>query len=301
MAQRYGGKFSPTASEVSTEETKPRAISRFRGRRTARVSIFGRLLFLAPLPLLFAGLGEVMRGNPVQSLIELGAFGIFMLAAWLLNEGLKAEAAFNDRKIARAPGVPRKLASAVLVGIGVFMVQGLGDGSLFAGIVFGGMASAAHVFGFGLDPMRAKGMDGVDTYQTDRVARAIEDAEEHLRTMLDAARRTGDRQIISRVEDMSVTARDVFRTVEDDPRDLPRARKFLGVYLKGARDATVKFAEVYTRGNDASARSDYLELLADLEKSFTRHRTDLLQDNRTDLDIEIEVLRERLHQEGLKA
>lgn len=301
MAKRFGGKFSPTPTEPEAGETSPVQQSPFRGRRPARVSVFARLLFLAPLPLLLAGLGEVMAGNASRALLELGAFGVLMLGAWLLNEGLSAEAAFNDRKIARPPGFPRKIAAAVAIGVGVFAIQGLGNGNLFSGVIFGGMATTAHLFAFGLDPMRAKGMEGIDTFATDRVARAIEAAEDHLKDMTSAAKRTGDRTIIAKVEDMSATARDVFRTVEDDPRDLPRARKFLGVYLQGARDATVKFAEVYARGGDATARAEYMALLGDLEASFTKHRADLLEDNRTDLDVEIEVLRERLHQEGLKA
>ncbi len=300
MAQRFGGKYSPTSGQSSQAPGAP-PLSRFRGRRTAGISIFARLMFLAPLPLLMAGLGEVMSGAAIGALLELGAFAILMLAAWLLNEGLKAQAAYNDRKIARPPGFPRKLAAAVLVGLGVFAVQGIGNENLISGIIFGGMASVAHVFGFGLDPMRSKGLEGVDEFATDRVARAIEAAEEHVADIIAAAKRTGDRGIIARVEDMCATAREVFRTVEDDPRDLPRARKFLGVYLKGARDATVKFSEVYVRSNDQGSRTEYMALLTDLETSFTKHRSDLLADNRTDLDVEIEVLRERLQQEGLKA
>ena len=43
----------------------------------------------------------------------------------------------------------------------------------------------------------------------------------------------------------------------------------------------------------------YEALLGDLETSFAGHRAQLLEDNRSDLDVEIEVLRERLQQDGL--
>ena len=49
------------------------------------------------------------------------------------------------------------------------------------------------------------------------------------------------------------------------------------------------------------ARKDYETLLGDLEQSFTTHRAKLLIDDRSALDIEIEVLRERLQQDGLIA
>lgn len=301
MAQRYGGEFSPNGSKDQSSGAAPVASRPFAGRRPARVSVFARLLFLAPLPLLAAGLGEIMRGNPFAALLELGGFAIFMLAAWLLNEGLRAEAAYNDRKVSRAPGLPRKIIAAALLALGVFLVQGIGGEQILTGIVFAAIAGAAQLFAFGLDPMRAKGIEGLDPHATDRVARAIETAEEHVAAIRSAAKRTRDREVIDRVERLSTAARDVFRTVEEDPRDLSRARKFLSVYLKGARDATTKFSDIQLRSPSPDARGEYLQLLTDLEASFTKHKADLLADNRTDLDVEIEVLRERLQQEGLNA
>jgi 5-bromo-4-chloroindolyl phosphate hydrolysis protein len=92
-------------------------------------------------------------------------------------------------------------------------------------------------------------------------------------------------------------ARNLFRTVEADPRDLTAARRYLSVYLMGARDATVKFADLYARNRDPKAREDYLNLLDDLETTFADRSRRLLSDNRTDLDVEIDVLRERLKRE----
>ena len=85
------------------------------------------------------------------------------------------------------------------------------------------------------------------------------------------------------------------------PQDLGRARTFLSVYLLGLRDATVKFADLPDRSQDGPARQAYEDLLGDLEQSFTAQRTHLLEDDRSALDIEIEVLRERLKQDGLVA
>jgi len=93
--------------------------------------------------------------------------------------------------------------------------------------------------------------------------------------------------------------RDMLRTVEDDPRDLSAARKYLGVYLMGARDASVKYADLATRAPNATARDNYLVLLSDLEQNFTAKTRALMADSTTDLDIEIEVLRDRLEREGV--
>lgn len=300
MAQRYSGQYSPDPS--GDPANSPPEDNRFRGLKPHRANIWARLLFLAPVPLLLAGLGEIMRGNVLGTVVELGAFGILMLAAWLLHEGLRAEAAFDARKIARAPGLPRKMLAAILAGGGTALAAFSGfETGIIGALVFGAVAVTAHIFAFGLDPMRNKGMTGMDAFETERVAKAVDRAETTVTELLDAAKRINDRPLEARIEHLAATVRDVFRTVEDDPRDLTRARKFMTVYLKGARDATAKFADIYARRRDPSVRAEYEALLTDLETSFATHKEDLLLDDRTALDVEIEVLRERLQREGVLA
>jgi hypothetical protein len=237
--------------------------------------------------------------DPVGLAFNLGAFGVLMLAAWLTREGLLAEEAYEARTVARRPAFPRKIAGSVLTGAGLF-VAGFGAGQgIVNSAILAVLGSGLHLMAFGPDPMTDKGIEGVDSFQTDRVARAVDEAERHLAAMKEAIGRTGDRVMIGRVDRFQATARAMFRQVEQDPRDLTAARRYLGVYLLGARDATVKFADLYGRTRDQSARAEYEALLDDLEKEFAASRTErLLLDDRTDLDIEIEVLRERLRATG---
>ena len=99
------------------------------------------------------------------------------------------------------------------------------------------------------------------------------------------------------MEAFQATAREMFRTVEEDPRDLTQARKYLTVYLQGARDATLKYANLHATARDYTARSDYLALLNDLETNFAARTQKMLVSDRGDLDVEIEVLRDRLARE----
>lgn len=299
-AQRYGGRYSPGARPA--EGAPPPPAPAFRNRHARRVSLRARLLFLAPLPFLFGGLGAIGRGDAGQMVGDLGAFAGLMLSAWLLNEGLRAEEAYDARAVARPPAIPRKLFAAVLTGASVAFASVLALGhSPLSAATFGLAAGVAHIVAFGLDPMRKKGLAGVDAFSAERVARAIDEGEALVRDTQEAAKRIGDRMLEARVDRICDQAREVFRVVEKDPRDLSRARTFLSVYLLGLRDATAKFADLWGRSRDPKARAAYEDLLGDLEKSFGAQRTHLLEDNRSDLDIEIEVLRERLQQDGLLA
>ena len=124
------------------------------------------------------------------------------------------------------------------------------------------------------------------------------EAEGYLKAMKDAILRAGDRQLDARVDRFATAARTMFRTIEGDPGDLTAARKYLSVYLMGARDATVKFADLYAQTRDPQARADYEALLTDLETNFASRTQALLSNSRTDLDVEISVLRDRLKLEG---
>lgn len=295
MAKRYGGQFSPeegSANNNASEGTHARRIE------VDPVGGRANVLFIPAIVLVATNIADPAH----ELLIALVGALSLTLAAWLIRSGLRAEAAFDARKVARRPALPRKIFAAVFGGIGTTLAV-LSDFSTFATLspwLYGIIAAGLYIAAFGIDPLRNKGMDGIDTFQQDRVARVVDEAEKHLTTMRETIARANDRQTATRLEDFSDTARELIRTVEEDPRDLTAARKFLGVYLRGARDATAKFADIYARTRDAQARTDYLALLDDLEKNFAaRNRKSLLED-RGDLNVEIDVLRERLSREGVR-
>jgi hypothetical protein len=290
MSKRYGGKYSPDGAPVN-----PNAGNTYRGKTRSRVGARVNMLFLAPLPLVILGFGK----DPVGLTSNLVAFAILMLAAWLTREGLLAQEAYEARRIAKRPAIPRKMFASVLTGLGLF-VAGFGSHEgLLNPLLFGVVGTVLHSFAFGFDPMKDKGVEGIDAFQSDRVAKAVDEAERHLAAMRDSILRAEDRGLEARVAQFQTTAREMFRTVEEDPRDLTGARKYLGVYLLGARDATAKFADIYARNRDEAARSDYEALLDDLEKTFAARTKKMLLDDKSDLDVEIEVLRDRLEREGV--
>lgn len=287
MAKRFGGQYSPDGAPSDT--------SAYKGAQVAPVGARSNVMFVPGLLMAFFSIND----GAVGMAIGLAGAGALIGGGLLLREGMKAQAAYDARKVARRPAVPRKLFAAVLCAVGAGIAAWRSEPGLIAPLIFGAAAGALHVGAFGLDPMRDKGMEGVDTFQQDRVARVVDEAEAYLDDMIQAARRSGDRQVEARVDRFVTQARDMIRTVEEDPRDLPAAKKYLGVYLMGARDAARKFADICARRPDQGARSDFMMLLTDLEESFVKKTDKLLLDNNTDLVVEIDVLRDRLQREGV--
>jgi hypothetical protein len=285
MAQRFGGQHSPDMQKPGLRpvQMKPQ-------KKRARAKVLG---FVA-IPLLFTAFGD----GPVELAMNIAAFAAIAGAAWLTSEGLEAEEAYEARTISRRPAIPRKLLGSIATGVGVALATF--DGGLINGTLYGLIAAGLHSFSFGLDPMKNKVVEGADTFQSDRVARAVDEAEDHLAKMLAAVEQTKDRVTIARVLEFQAAARAMFRSVEQDPRDLTSMRRYLGVYLLGARDAAIKFSDLFIKSGDQGARADFTALLDDLQANFTSKSERLLLNNKTDLDIEIGVLRDRLQREGVK-
>ncbi|MFB2593623.1 5-bromo-4-chloroindolyl phosphate hydrolysis family protein [Paracoccus sp. p4-l81] len=303
MAQRYGGRFSPNGNPNGN---RPGVTVAAQGPRLpARHPLASRVkwLVIAAIPFLLTAFSQ----GPVGLTLDLAAFGLIALSAFMTAEGLIAEMAYNARRVARRPALPRKGLGAILtglgLGIGAYVPAGVDPGTLGAGtvgaVLIGIVGTALHMLCFGPDPMRDKGAEGIDMAQQDRVARAIAEGEGYLAQMRDAILRVNDRRLEARVDLFAATARDLFRRIEDDPTDLANARRYLGVYLLGARDATVKFADLYAATRDPKILNDYEQLLSDLEGNYTTRSRALIEGGRSDLTIEIDVLRERLDREGI--
>lgn len=288
MAQRFGGKFSPAPQSGGATAAPVPAPQMAKPPRL-------RLMFV--LPYLFL-LSAFFNTSPDSLFMGLGTFALLTASAYLTREGLRAQAEYDARSMARPPKLPRKILGNILTAVGLALGAEMAGQPDFYIAAFALTGAVLHGLAFGADPLRAKGMDGENQFQTDRVARAVEEGEEMLTAMAEAIARTRDRALMVRVETFAHTVRGLFRSIEDDPGDLTAARKYLTVYLMGARDATIKFAAHYSKTRDGAARHDYETLLRDLETTFASRTQALIGQGRTGLDVEIQVLRERLKLEN---
>lgn len=297
MADRFGGKYSPQTGAYPASDRVMGTDGPPPPPAPTRHPLEGRpfWILLCAAPILLSAFGD----GPVVLARSLIGFGLIAGALMLTREGLRAEAAFDARRIARRPAFPRKITGAILFSAGLALAATDPAMGLFGALTVGVVAGALHLLAFGLDPMRDKGMEGIDTFQQDRVARVVAEGEKHLTAMKDAILRAKDRRLEARVDLFAAHARELFRVVEEDPGDLAAARRYMGIYLEGARDATIKFADLWPQTRDESARTAYESLLDDLEKNFTARTKTLIADGRDGLDIEIEVLRDRLAREGV--
>ncbi|WP_246054980.1 5-bromo-4-chloroindolyl phosphate hydrolysis family protein [Paracoccus gahaiensis] len=293
MAKRITGRFSP---ENLLKNNLPGSPPRPALPPTPRHPHEGRpkWITLAASPFL---LGAFFQGA-TGMVTDLAAFGLVASGMYMTREGLVAQAAYQARRVAKRPAIPRKLFGGVTAALGIGL--GAAEPGVWAeaGLI-GAAGLALHQLSFGLDPWRDKGRENVDSFQQGRAETMIDEAEGHLEQMREAIARSGDRRLEARVAEFDASVRHLFDRVRENPGGLASARRYLGVYLSGARDATIRFADLYAQTQDRQTRAAYETFLDDLEKDFIAVADRLLDGDRDALDIEMSVLRDRLAREGL--
>ena len=115
-------------------------------------------LRIVPVTLIFPALMNLVVGNLAGIVGVAVAFGCCYGAVRLMEAGGEAELDFQGRTIAKAPRVPRKLLSSIVLGLGV-VVAAAASAGIELGFALGGIACLGSVLAYGLDPREDKGIN----------------------------------------------------------------------------------------------------------------------------------------------
>jgi 5-bromo-4-chloroindolyl phosphate hydrolysis protein len=260
----------------------------------------GILMFLLPLPVLFAAVVSLASGKLDGLLGNSAGYALFLAGALLLRRGLLTEAEYDRRRVAKAPWPLKTLGGgAIALATGVTAWLGAGQHPVMA-VAFGLAALLGCYLTYGFDPRLAKRFtdrDGVDT--TDRVLEALAQAETSIAAIEQTTRHIRNAELNARLRRIVALARRILTMLEEDPRDLRRARKFLNVYLDGAQQVTEGYARTHGRVTAPELEDNFRRVLATIEEVFQEQQQKLLETDVTDLDVRIEVLTTQLKREGV--
>ncbi len=263
---------------------------------TVKTGIKGTLLFLMPLPVLVGAVIHLLRGNVFSSLTAGALFAGFMVAAVIARHGFKLESRFKQKRLAKAPGTPFKSVAAIILGITTgltaFLLSGYG---LIASVLIGFVALLGFYMAYGVDPRRDKTGNISLGVSADEVFEALEAAEIKIDTIEKARKSIRNIQFDQHLKRIIDKARGILTLIEEDPKDLNRARKFLKVYLDGTARVTESYAK--THGKNATTEvleTNFQEVLDSIEKTFDEQHQKLLRNDQLDLDVKIEVLKTQL-------
>jgi 5-bromo-4-chloroindolyl phosphate hydrolysis protein len=264
-------------------------------------SFKGLLLFLLPLPVLFAAIRALIGGNLRVLLASTVGYTLFLGGAILARRGMQNQAEYERRKIAHAPRYPLKLSGAILVAAATAITATFAVGYNPAnGLCFGLGALLGCYLVYGFDPRTTKrATDSYGLDATDQLLQALAGAEKTLSSIEQSRKNIRNNELRSRLDNIIKLARQVLRTLEENPDSLRRARKFLNVYLDGAQQVTEGYVRTHQQAQSQQLEANFRNVLTTIEDVFKEQQQKLLENDVLDLDIKIEVLSEQLKREGV--
>lgn len=260
----------------------------------------GLLLLLLPLPALFAALVALGEGQLSGVLVNAGTYVMFLVGALLNRQGLREEAEYHRRRVANPPSVPWKGAGAGFIALATGLSATLAaDYAWPLGICFAiGAYFGCHLL-YGPDPRQPKTVPARYGVTTEELVEAIAEGERSIRAIEASAQEIENRELRDRLQRIVQLAHRVLGAIEERPRDLRRARKFLTVYLEGAQRVTEGYARSHKSDPDGALEGNFRRVLITIEDVFEQQHRKLLQNDLLDLDVQIEVLSTQLKREGV--
>jgi hypothetical protein len=257
-------------------------------------------LFVLPFPLLIAFVVALVSGEVGRLAAIAGALAAFYTAGVMTWRALVAQARYFLGQRLDPPAVPLKTVSAALTALGAGLAASAGGHGAADVVVFAVLAVIGYFCFYGRDvrPRRVKlpnvpGIDGA------AVTAQLKQAYGRLQGIDAAARSIAVPEFVERLARIIDIGKGILAEIERDPRDAPRARRFLNLYLDSAERVTVEYARTHRQIRNRPLERNFRQLLIDMEQTFEEQHRRLLENDMMSLDVEIEVLNARLKHEGV--
>lgn len=263
----------------------------------------GVLLYLVALPLLPAAIRALAGGHASAAIGYAVGFAAAMVAATMIRRGLVIESEAKRRKIVRrASTVPYKLTGSIVLGIGMFVVAMASGYSLLLQPLFGLAAGLGAYLYYGTDPSRNAAAIASVGMTSEELIALLDEGEARIETIEQARKDIRNPEFRQKLQKITEGAREILDTIEEDPSDARKARKFLKVYLDGAQQVTQGYARMHKSddgGANIELEDNFRRVLGTIETVIDEQKLKLAENNALDLDVQMEVLQLQLEKEGV--
>ncbi|MCF7983033.1 MAG: 5-bromo-4-chloroindolyl phosphate hydrolysis family protein [Thiohalocapsa sp.] len=282
--------------------TQPAASARpARNRGAKRRRRTPILLWVLSSPLLLSAVTALAAGRLQGFVGDAAAWGLVAGGALLTARGFADAEAGRERRFSRTLRLPLKNIGAAFVGAGTAVAALLGIGHTPAvSLAFGAVAVLGFHFAYGLEPLVIGRRLEAPDKESRAVADALADAERRLLNIDRAAAAIGNPELRQRLARIADQGRGMLDQIAARPSDLRRARRFLTVFLEGAEQVTDGYVRTHRYADSDELEQNFRNVLVTIEDQFARQRERLRQADVLDLDVQIEVLKKQLEQEGIR-
>ena len=254
----------------------------------------GILLYLFLIPLFISVILALLQTNIQAFLLNSLAFALFFVTAKLSTKGFTQELEYLRSPLIKAPKIPYKtIAAFMLGGSTVFTAWIAGEKSLLTALFLGTIATLGYYLYYGFDPKKDK-LDNLGDISAEFVLETIGEAKIKLSNIEKHMDQIEDRLLYSKLDIAMTKAKNILETIQEDPKDIRVARKFLIVYIDGIAKVTDSYVSMDEDDINSETKAKLYRLMEELDTRFDKELQRLKNNNQFDLDVHIDVLKEQI-------
>ena len=254
----------------------------------------GTLLYLFLLPLFVAVVLALLQTNIHAFLLNSLAFALFFATAKLSTKGFAQEFEYLHSTLTKAPKIPYKTIAAFMLGGSTFFTAWVAGGKPFISALFlAVIATLGYYLYYGFDPKKDK-LDNLGDVSAEFVLETIGEAKTKLNNIEKHKDQIEDTFLYGKLDIAMTKAKNILETIQEDPKDIRVARKFLIVYIDGVAKVTDSYVSMDEEDINSETKERLYGLMDDLDIRFDKELERLKNNNQFDLDVHIDVLKEQI-------
>jgi len=257
-------------------------------------SMQGLLLYLFLVPLFVAVVLALFQTNIKAFILNGFSFFLFLTVVTLAKKGFMQEKVYHDNTFTKAPKLPYKMFAGYLLGGATFFTAFITGGQPFIKSLFlAFIATLGYYLLYGFDPKKDK-LENLGDVSAEFVLESIKEAKAKLASVRENLNKIKDNTLHEKLTQAVQKASHIIQTIQDDPKDVRVARKFLIVYLDGMEKVTQSYTELEESNVTVETKERLHALMDDVQEKFDQELVRLKNNNAFNLDVHIDVLKEQI-------
>ena len=253
----------------------------------------GHFLYVFLAPLFVSIILALMQQKFSLFLFNIVAFGLFFATAKLNTIGLNREYEYHTSTLIKAPK-PLKTLTAGLLGISTLFTAWIaGSQDFFISLALAIVSVVGYFLYYGFDPKEDK-LENIGDISAEFVIETLATARGKLAEVEEGMKKIKEPELHKKLRIATDKGYEILNNIEEDPKDLRVARKFIIVYIDGIKKVTASYTAMDEKDITASTKERLSSLLSDVEKLFDKEILRLKENNQFDLDVQIDVLQQQI-------
>jgi 5-bromo-4-chloroindolyl phosphate hydrolysis protein len=254
----------------------------------------GTLLYLFLIPLFLSIILALFQTNIKAFILNGISFFLFLAVTTLAKRGFTQEGKYHHATFTKAPKTPYKMIAGYLLGGATFFTAFIAGGEPFVKSVFlAVIATVGYYLFYGFDPKKDK-LENLGDISAEFVLETINEAKGKLSTIEKHMQEIKDTILHEKLNVALQKAEHILQTIQEDPKDIRVARKFLIVYIDGIAKVTDAYTSMDEKDIDAPTKQKLHALMDEVEEKFDKELLRLKNNNQFDLDVHIDTLKEQI-------